>query len=69
MRKIIHPIPYACLHLVGTVSLAGMLYFAFGAIVTAIYAIFSITTLAYILYELHRAPLMEDEDDSSTDNQ
>jgi hypothetical protein len=56
MRKIIHPIPYACLHLVGTVSLAGMLYFAFGAIVTAIYAIFSITTLAYILYELHRAP-------------
>ncbi len=69
MRKIIHPIPYACLNLVGTVSLAGMLYFAFGAIVTSIYAIFSITTLAYILYELYRAPLIEDEDDPSTDNQ
>lgn len=69
MRKMIHPVLYACLHLLGTVSLADMLYFAFGAIVTAIYAIFSITTLAYILYELHRAPLIEDEDDPSTDNQ
>lgn len=69
MRKIIHPIPYACLNLVGTVSLAGMLYFAFGAIVTVIYVLISIIVLAYILYELYRAPLMEDEDDPSTDNQ
>lgn len=69
MRKMIHPVLYACLHLLGTVSLADMLYFAFGAIVTVIYVLISIIVLAYILYELYRAPLMEDEDDPSTDNQ
>lgn len=61
MKEAIRNIMYGGLLLVGIALVALVLNHYFGATVAVIYAIFSAISYVFGAYELHHAPVMEDE--------
>jgi len=67
MKKNIKNIMYGGLLIVGIGIVALVLNHYFGAVVSGIYATISIISFIFGAYELHHAPMMEEE--PSTENQ
>lgn len=67
MKDRVKNVMYGGLFLIGIGIIAWVLNHYFGAVVSGIYATISILSFAFGAYELHHAPVMEEE--PSTENQ
>ena len=68
MSELTKTIVYGSLLLAGIVVVALILNHFFGAIVAGVYAGISIPSMVWMLYEMHTAPVIEDENPETDNN-